>query len=66
MLSFVLDGDFPLSQVFLPPSTNDFGAEVKILVKTPLFHCGFDIVEDIRTTGIKALPIWIWVEWKCL
>lgn len=66
LVTVVFDGHFPFAYFLVPRSTNDLGVELEVPVQIPFLDSALDVGEDFRTTRIELLPVWVWIERKCL
>jgi hypothetical protein len=66
LTAIVFDGHFPFACFLIPVSTENLGIELEVSVQVPFLDSALDVGEDLRTTGIEPLPIWVRVERKRL
>ena len=64
--AIVLDGNQPLSSVFLPNRLDHSVIELHIAVKVPFLRPLFEIFMNLWTRCVEVTPICFWVEWESL
>lgn len=62
----IFDADFPFPTLLLPDCLLDAMIESDVTIEVPLLHRIFDMLLNLRPSGVVVVPVRLGIEWERL